>query len=172
MTDNLPQKVDLNIPATANRPGFSLHMSLIYDTVRRYNEIAVLNPATYPELSCAVNAAYRLALNNFRIIQKEIVESKKVYAETKADALFQDYPEFLVDLKTKGLKDCKDIKDSFIAKHEKCKEIQDRLDMLEAFSSLLKDKVDSFIDAERRMKKIKDSYVPTMGKNVYNTGGQ
>ena len=172
MTNNLPQTVSLNIPETANRPGFSLHMSLIYDTVQRYNEIAVLNPATYPELSCAVNTAYRLALNNFRIIEKELVESKKKYNEIKADALFQDYPDFLVGLKEKGLKDCKDIKDSFIAKHEKCKESQDRLDMLEAFSSLLKDKVDSFIDAERRMKRIVSSYSPTMGKNVYNTGGQ
>ena len=172
MTDNLPQKVDLNIPGTAGRSGFSLHMSLIYNTVKRYDEIAVLNPATYPELSCAVNEAYRLSLNNFRIVEKELVESKKKYNEIKADALFQDYPEFLVKIKDKGLKDCKDIKDSFIAKHTKCQESQDRLDMLDAFSSLLKDKVDSFIDAERRMKRIVSNYVPTMGKSVYNTGGQ
>ncbi len=172
MENNLPQTIDLQIPETAGRPGINLHMSLIYDTVKRYHEIAVLNPATYPELSCAVNSAYRLALNNFRMIEKEIVESKKKYNETRADALFQDYPECLVKIKPNGLKDCKDIKDSFIAKHKKCQEAQDRLDMLEAVSSLLKDKVDSFIDAERRMKRIVSSYAPDMRGNTYNTGGQ
>lgn len=171
MTDNLPKTIDLTIPETVGRPGFSLSMSLIYDTVRRYNEIAVLTPVTYPELSCAVNAAYRLALNNFRMIEEEIVQTKKKCNEIKADALFDDYPEKLKELKEKGLKDCKDIKDAFIAKHEKCKESQNRLNMLEAFSVLLKDKVDSFIDAERRMKRIHSAFAPNMKGNAYNTGG-
>ena len=171
MSDNLPQTIDLQIPETAGRPGINLHMSLIYDTVKRFNEIAVLNPVTYPELSCAVNTAYRLALNNFRMIEKELVESKKKFNENKADALFEDYPEKLKELKEKGLKDCKDIKDAFVAKHEKCTKSQDRIDMLEAFSFLLKDKVDSFIDAERRMKRIHSAFSPNMKGNLYNTGG-
>lgn len=170
--DKTPQIVDLQIPKSAGRSGIVLLMSPIYNTVRRFDEIAVLTPTTYPELSCAVNAAYRLALNNFRIIEKEIVESKKKYNEIKADALLDEYPEKLKELKEKGLRDCKDIKDAFIAKHEKCKGSQDRIDMLEAFSVLLKDKVDSFIDAERRMKRIHSAFAPSMKGNVYNTGGR
>ena len=170
--NSLSKKVDFEIPSAVeiSRPGIVLRMSEIYDALKRFDEIAVLTPSTYPELSCCINAAYRLALNNFRIVQKELIETNKKYLEARADALFQDYPVFLIEMKEKGLKDCKDLKDSFIIKHEECKKVLDRKDMIEAISSFMKDKVDIFIDAERRMKKIKDGYSPHMGGTLYNTG--
>lgn len=151
---NFPdERAELVIPAFGSSQALRLEICKIREAETRMPESKVVNAASYSELEFTFNEAYREAKRNLSSVGYELTKAEKALQGAKAQALIDDYNDFI---KEKKLKDSVDIRDAFLQTREDYTDCLDRVNMLKAVAGLLEGKIKVFENVCRYMRKTMD----------------
>lgn len=128
----------------ANQPPLSLDMSVVYVAEARIAETKSVTPMTAGELRGTFNEACNEVTKFLAWIKYEILMAKKELDLIKSEITIDEYPDELVKLREKGLKDNADYRDAFVRRNQKYQNQQQILLTLEATEQLLHSKSKTF----------------------------
>lgn len=128
----------------ANQPPLNLDMSLVYMAEARITETKSVTPMTAGELRGTFNEACNEVTKFLAWIKYEILMAKKELDLIKSEITIDEYPDELVKLREKGLKDNSDYRDAFVRRNQKYQNQQQILLTLEATEQLLHSKSKTF----------------------------
>lgn len=154
--------MELVVPASASLPALRLDISKIKMAESRIVEAQAINPSSYGGLEYVMNEGYREGKRHLSALGYQVTLAQKQLKEAHSIAIIDHYNDFL---KEKKLKDSASVRDAFLQTRQDYVEAQDRINMLNAFESLIDGKVKNFESVCRYMRKQMDLIVRsgTMG---------
>lgn len=161
---------DLNIGAQVlmvprGTPGLEpmrLDMTMIYGAEARLRDVAIATPRTAPELMATYNEAANQLTKYISWVKYEKLRAEKELGLAKAEVIIDKLPEQVAKLKESGIKPNEDFRDALVAKDQKCSEIQEKINGIEAIMSLMESKFWTFIrafDTAKMVGSLKDASI-------------
>ena len=124
-----------------------LEMSGIYNAEGRLRDVALVTPATAPELQATFNVAANEVGKYLAWVRYEKLRAEKSLGIEKARVTIDEMPAQAVKMKEAGMKMNEDLRDALFARDTKCSDITERINAMEAVIALLEGKFWSFIRA-------------------------
>ena len=128
-------------------PGLSpmtLDMSLVYSAEKRLGEVAMVSPATAPELIGYFNEACNATTKYLAWVEYEILMAQKHYELARAHVILEKAPDAYDKIKDRGIKFNEDFRGALVTMDRDCQGRLDTLNALKAVRVLLENKAKSF----------------------------
>ena len=135
----------------ASQPPLEFNMSLVYSAEDRLVETENANVYTANPLAALFNMASCQAATYSKKVLYELSKAKTLLKRREADLLIDEWPQFM---ESKKINDSAGMRDAFLTKDKTYSDLVDRIDLLTAMESFLKEKKDVFVRAYQQLKQL------------------